>query len=315
MNIKKEYATMGQRKYIRTKFGGIEMKRRGLIFWLVIICLSMSGCGNLSDDLLPDKLEEEKINVSVDEDIVGNTYVEKDYEYTILEDMTVEISAYIGNEKTVTVPETIGDYQVTRIGTRAFEGTDIESITIPKGVETIGERAFQSCVNLKRVKISDGVRKAEWGIFNGSDNIISIEIPDSLIYVDGFGLNSDSNLYRYYGGLKYLGNIVVGFDTSTIKEGKTEISFDEETTAIAMVALRAESYMITNTDIIFPESLKVIGQDAFAGQFCIETMRFLSEPECIENCGINSKIKIYGPECDSIKAYSVKQGNQYVIVE
>lgn len=305
--------------YIR--FGGIIMKKESLLFGMLILCFLVSGCGkrdeNISNDLLLDELEEDKTNISINVDLIGNTYMEGNYEYTILEDGTAEISAYVGNEKEIMIPEEIAGYRVTRIGKRAFEETNIEAVIIPKNIEIIGERAFQACDKLKSVKFSEGVKKVEWGIFNGADNIMNIEVPNSLIYVDGFGLDSDSesDLYRYYGGLKYLGNIVVGFDTSAIKEGKIEISFDDKTTAIASVALRAESYTITNTDIIFPESLKVIGQDAFAGQFNIKTMHFESEPECIDNCGINSETKIYGPECDSIKAYVEENGNQYVILE
>lgn len=295
------------------------MKKESFLFGMLILCFLVSGCEkkgeSISNDLLLDELEEDKTNTSINVDLVGNTYMEENYEYTILEDGTAEISAYSGNEREIMIPETIAGYQVTRIGKRAFEETNIEAVTIPKNIEIIGERAFQSCDKLKSVKISEGVKRVEWGIFNGADNIMNIEVPNSLIYVDGFGLDSESDLYRYYGGLKYLGNIVVGFDTSAIKEGKIEISFDDKTTAIASVALRAESYTITNTDIIFPKSLKVIGQDAFTGQFNIKTMHFESEPECIENCGINFKTKIYGPECDAIKVYVEENGNQYVILE
>ena len=66
-----------------------------------------------------------------------------DYEYTILDDVTVEINSYRGSEESVTIPSTIDGKSVTSIGDSAFSGcTSLTSVTIPDSVTIIGNETF-----------------------------------------------------------------------------------------------------------------------------------------------------------------------------
>ena len=66
-----------------------------------------------------------------------------DYQYTVLDDGTVEISKYTGEDTEVSIPAEIDGKMVTRIGYDAFdECTSLKSITIPKSVKSIGSFAF-----------------------------------------------------------------------------------------------------------------------------------------------------------------------------
>ena len=55
-----------------------------------------------------------------------------DYEYSVLNDGTVEITDYNGSAEKVDIPKTIDGKTVTKIGVSAFEDcTNFKSITIP----------------------------------------------------------------------------------------------------------------------------------------------------------------------------------------
>lgn len=65
------------------------------------------------------------------------------FEYTVLEDGTVEITKYTGDEASVEVPEAIGEKTVTSIAAEAFKGCEqLTSCTLPRTVTSIGEKAF-----------------------------------------------------------------------------------------------------------------------------------------------------------------------------
>ena len=79
-----------------------------------------------------------------------------DYEYSVLDDGTVEITKYTGNESKVAVPDEIDSKSVTKIGRGAFSRcAKLESITIPDSVSKIGNKAFGYYYDNGYTKISN----------------------------------------------------------------------------------------------------------------------------------------------------------------
>ena len=79
-----------------------------------------------------------------------------DYEYSVLDDGTVEITKYTGSESKVAVPDEIGSKSVTKIGSGAFSRcAKLESITIPDSVSKIGNKAFGYYYDNGYTKISN----------------------------------------------------------------------------------------------------------------------------------------------------------------
>lgn len=65
----------------------------------------------------------------------------------------------------------------------SFRG-DIRSVTIGKGVTSIGGNAFDGCLNLNSVTIPDSVTHISWQAFEQCENLYSITIPNSVISID-----------------------------------------------------------------------------------------------------------------------------------
>ena len=64
---------------------------------------------------------------------------------------TGTITKYNGTDTVVVIPSKINGVTVTTIGTDAFLGLNITSVTIPANVTEIGSNAFADCTNLTSV--------------------------------------------------------------------------------------------------------------------------------------------------------------------
>lgn len=77
---------------------------------------------------------------------------------------------YQGSASTITIPS-----GVERIGEGAFEGnTSLVTVKIPSSVEEIAYGAFANCTSLKRVTISDGTETIGNGVFSGCSNLTKV---------------------------------------------------------------------------------------------------------------------------------------------
>ena len=86
----------------------------------------------------------------------GYTYVL--YEEKGTQVQKAEITGYTGSDKELTIPVKVGEYDVGSIGEAAFkENADITSVVIPEGVCRIGYEAFLGCEKLAKVTIPSTV--------------------------------------------------------------------------------------------------------------------------------------------------------------
>ncbi len=81
------------------------------------------------------------------------------FEYSGSEGITIK--KYIGDDKTVVIPETIEGKPVVLISTGAFADRGIETIVIPSTVTSIWRLAFARCTALKEVIFRDGTERQE----------------------------------------------------------------------------------------------------------------------------------------------------------
>ena len=97
---------------------------------------------------------------------------------------TKTITGFDGDPTQVTIPSTIGGVAVESIGRRAFESCiTLTSVTIPNSVTSIGGSAFKDCTELPSVTIPNSVTSIGTSAFEGCSKLTSVKIPNSVMKI------------------------------------------------------------------------------------------------------------------------------------
>ena len=101
--------------------------------------------------------------------------------YTILEDGTVEVSAYLDDKTDVVIPATYQGKSVKSLKNWLFlNNSSITSVTLPDSVTRIGKGAFYSCVELKTVTMGNNVTEIGESAFEKCLFIENITLSNQL---------------------------------------------------------------------------------------------------------------------------------------
>lgn len=96
------------------------------------------------------------------------------------------------NDKSTTslvIPSEIDGVQVKRIGEKVFEDSKLESITMPNGVTSIGDFAFDRCGNLTSIVIPNGVTSIGICAFQNCSSATDITIPSSVTSIERYAFH------------------------------------------------------------------------------------------------------------------------------
>ena len=83
---------------------------------------------------------------------------------------------------------------ITIIGDNAFAYSDIENITIPDGVTTIGGAAFFNCYSLKNIVIPNSVNAIKGSAFYNCNSLNSITIPQGVTTIESSTFSNCTSL-------------------------------------------------------------------------------------------------------------------------
>ena len=135
----------------------------------------------------------------------------------------------------IVVPSTLGGLPVTAIGSYAFfEMTEITSLTIPEGVETIEFYACRGCSGLQYVSLPTTLRTMGNAVFCGCESLLAGSIPDSVTSM--------------------------GRDTFWGCKAMTSVKFSRNVTSLGtMTCYNCDSL----TEVTVPECVTSIGVSAF----------------------------------------------------
>jgi len=196
--------------------------------------------------------------------------------------------SYVGNETSVTLPNTI-----TAVGNDAFsKNNNITKVILPDSIKSIGYDAFEGCKNLTKVEIGDGVKSIGASAFSGCTNLQEINIPEKCNDI-GSGI---------FAGCTSLANVNV--DSSN----RSYICID------GVLYTRNGKELIqylpgrTSSTFLMPNSVEKIGEYAFWGADSLTNVSVnggIKEiPEyAFSNC--NSLNKVSLPQSvESLMAYS-----------
>lgn len=114
------------------------------------------------------------------------------YDYTVKEDGTAEITKVNKDCKDSIIPAELDGHKVTSIGRYAFSTCKNMKIdAIPEGITDIGEGAFMYCDGIRSIRLPDSLTTIAGMAFSFCSNLQSVNIPDSVTEIgEGVFMNS-----------------------------------------------------------------------------------------------------------------------------
>jgi len=259
---------------------------------------------------------------------------EEDFNVDLTKDGTgVVITGYTGKQAAITIPAKIQGYPVKEIGNAAFAAwgdairvytysrgsngfergktinTDLTSVTIPAGVEIIGERAFFNQSKLTSVNIPASVTSIGKVAFAGCSSLTTVTIPAKVTTIGDWAFLECSKLATVtfaeglveigdgaFAGCRALKTIKLPNSLTKLgygafvcyRDGITSITFGTGLTEIP-------AYTFSYTDgyngfsgtqlqsIVIPEGITKIGEGAFMNCRALTSVTFPSTLEIIES--------------------------------
>lgn len=283
------------------------------------------------DSQLIDSIQEQTANVE-----------DTGFDYTVEKLRSITITGYHGSDSVLRIPEKIMNLPVTAIAREAFVGcTSITEADMPDTIVNMGAQVFVNCTNLRRVHLSDGITRLYTNAFNGCTSLTEINIPDAITELKrntfsdspievlhiGKGLSvfqvetlkgtewSDSG---YVSGRGRLKSLTVSSDSPYFCAEGTMLLSKDRKNVIAELGIerqivipegieRIEGKAFANlrdlSDVTLPESLRVIGSDAFE----FTALRSVSFPASLRR--IESEAFSY---CEKLSAVLFSEGIEYI---
>lgn len=239
---------------------------------------------------------------------------------------TITITAYLGNESRLDIPETIDDHDVTAIGEQAFYLNEtLVSVSLPKKLSSIEKAAFMSCFKLETVVVvGDGLKIIPEDCFRVCPSLKYVSIADS---VESIGPNAFSQCdslqsvhFETPSSLKTIGEyaffqcsslskIEIASNVETIGEGAfsnckamSSVTFGYGS-KLKTVGAQAFAYCEGLDEVWLPGKLENLGPFAFYGCRNLRAASFLSIPTTVGEKPFDT--------CDSLQFLAIPNKSGY----
>ncbi|HBW64190.1 MAG TPA: hypothetical protein DEQ78_05235 [Ruminococcaceae bacterium] len=218
-----------------------------------------------------------------------------DFQYSVLEDDTVEIIWYTGNAENVEIPSKIEDSSVTGIRYYAFRDCEnLRYITIPSSVKNIDDGAFVNCPNLteitvktgnlnytsvngvlydknkttllyypkgkndKNYKIIDGVTSIRDSTFMDNTFLVDVDIPDSVTSIGRGAFENCTSLTN----VNIPNNVTDIGDSAFSNTALISITIPEKVTNVSYAAFSSNTHLVS---VKLSDGVTQIGDYCFSG--------------------------------------------------
>ena len=199
------------------------------------------------------------------------------YECSSLESVTISegvtdigASAFgFCNLNALTLPESL-----TTLGDRAFSGCkNLESVTLPESLKTFGFSAFESCKSLKTIKIPSGVTTIPYQCFLECSSLKSVTIPEGVTDIGGHAFRACN-----FNALT-LPESLEAIESSAFSGNK---SLKSVNIPAKVKTIGAWAFSLCGlTDLVIPEGVQTIDGNAFYGN----PLQNLTLPSTIKSIG------------------------------
>ena len=158
---------------------------------------------------------------------------------------------------------------VTSIGDYAFNDCQsLTSITIPNTVTSIGDNAFYNCISLTSITIPNSVTSIGEGAFSGCNSLTSVTIPNSVTSIGDYAFNDCQSLTSIT-----IPNTVTSIGTHAFYNC---ISLTSATIGNGVTSIGDNAFYscISLTSITIPNSVTNIDGGAFGGDTNLTSVYF-----------------------------------------
>ena len=208
-------------------------------------------------------------------------YAKWDYyfEYSIADDKVTITGYKLTMPNNPIIPALVDGMPVTEIGDGAFSDSSLTSISLPTGLDTIGDNAFYMCQHLSSINIPDTVTSIGEHAMQYCFDLTSIDIPDSVISIGAYTFFNCSSLTTVtlsanlaslsdylFENCYLLDNLIIPNSVTSIgKETFGFCTFSDIIISDSVTSIdnKAFYYCTGITSIIIPDSVTFLGTEIF----------------------------------------------------
>lgn len=181
----------------------------------------------------------------------------------IFDELTQTIMQYLGDDKTLEIPEQLEGLDVLVLGENSFRDKYLDTVTLPPTITSIGTRAFSNAI-------------ITWGDFN--DGLASVTFPAGLVSIGDYAFSNNSlTELTLPSSVTTLGSGTFSYNNftsitipDTITSMRNSFQYCPQLTSVTMgsglTAVPAYAFYLcaSLTTVVVPEGYTAIGQKAFS---------------------------------------------------
>lgn len=207
------------------------------------------GTYNVTYEIAPAKVPDDRML-----DVDGDTYYIQDDNSAVL--VGSRYAAGRKNADKVTVPAEADGHKVTAVSSGAFAMCTAKEIVLPDTIESIGGNAFKACFELEKINIPTSLKYMGHSAFADCEKLKTIEFDCPVLDLPFKAFDGCTKLESVRLNVRSIGELA--FNECTML---SEVTFGDKLEKISSQAFAASGNI---TELELPDSLRYIGQEAFA---------------------------------------------------